>query len=140
MLFVSLVFYYTVYSMLGGGAVAHTVEEKKELLVRVNRIQGQLQGIKESIEGEKECADVLQQIAACRGAMGSLLSQIIEGEIKFHVLTKKTKANSCEMKAAQNMVHFLHHYIKLGSHLISRLLSCRRRGLLFSHLTIGRPN
>ncbi len=112
MLFVSLVFYYTVYSMLGGGSVAHTIEEKKELLVRVNRIQGQLQGIKESIEGEKECADVLQQIAACRGAVGSLLSQIIEGEIKFHVLTKNTKANSREMKAAQNLVQLLHRYIK----------------------------
>jgi DNA-binding FrmR family transcriptional regulator len=96
----------------GGLAVAHTVEEKKELLIRVNRIQGQLQSIKESIEKEKECADVLQQIAACRGAMGSLLAEIIEGEIRFHVLTKNTRANSREMKAAQNLVQILHRYIK----------------------------
>lgn len=92
--------------------MAHTVEEKKELLVRVNRIQGQLQSIKELIEQEKECADVLQQIAACRGAMGSLLAEIIEGEIRFHVLTKNTKANSREMKAAENLVQILHRYIK----------------------------
>lgn len=92
--------------------MAHTVEEKKELLIRVHRIQGQLQSIKESIEKEKECADVLQQIAACRGAMGSLLAEIIEGEIRFHVLTKNTRANSREMKAAQNLVQILHRYIK----------------------------
>ena len=92
--------------------MAHTAQEKRDLLVRVNRIQGQLQNIKESIAGEKECAEVLQQIAACRGAMGSLLTQIIEGEIRFHVLTKNTKANSREMKAAENLVQILHRYIK----------------------------
>jgi DNA-binding FrmR family transcriptional regulator len=92
--------------------VAHTTQEKKELLVRVKRVQGQLQGIKQAIEEEQECADVLQQIAACRGAMGSLLAEIIEGEIKFHVLTKNTKANSQEMKAAENLVQILHRYIK----------------------------
>ena len=30
--------------------MAHTAEEKKKLLVRVNRIQGQLQSIREAIE------------------------------------------------------------------------------------------
>jgi len=92
--------------------VAHTAQEKKDLLVRVKRVQGQLESIRQAIEEEKECADVLQQIAACRGAMGSLLAEIIEGEIKFHVLTKNTKANSQEMKAAENLVQILHRYIK----------------------------
>jgi len=48
--------------------MAHSIEEKKKLLVRVNRIQGQLESIREAIEEERECPDVLQQIAACRGA------------------------------------------------------------------------
>ncbi|HLJ28407.1 MAG TPA: metal/formaldehyde-sensitive transcriptional repressor [Candidatus Angelobacter sp.] len=92
--------------------MAHTVEEKKELLVRLNRIQGQLQGIKEAIEEEKECSQVLQQIAACRGAMGGLLAEIIEGEIRFHVLPRNTKADSREMKAAEGLVAILHRYLK----------------------------
>jgi FrmR/RcnR family transcriptional regulator, repressor of frmRAB operon len=54
----------------------------------------------------------LQQIAACRGAMGGLLAEIIEGEIRFHVLTKNTRADSREMKAAENLVEILHRYIK----------------------------
>jgi len=92
--------------------VAHTAEEKKKLLVRINRIQGQLQGIKEAIEEERQCDEVLQQIAACRGAMNGLLVEIMEGEIRFHVLTKNTKADSREMKAAENLVGILHRYIK----------------------------
>jgi FrmR/RcnR family transcriptional regulator, repressor of frmRAB operon len=92
--------------------VAHTASEKKTLLVRVNRIQGQLESIRKAIEEEKECADVLQQIAACRGAVNSLLVEIVEGEIRFHVLGKNARVDSREAKAAENLVEILHRYIK----------------------------
>jgi len=92
--------------------MAHTVEEKKKLLTRVNRLQGQLEGIRVAIEEEKECASVLQQIAACRGAINSLLVEIIDGEIRFHVLSKKSKVDSREARAAENLVEILHRYIK----------------------------
>ena len=92
--------------------MAHTVEEKKKLLTRVNRLQGQLEGIRVAIEEEKECATVLQQIAACRGAINSLLVEIIDGEIRFHVLSKNSKVDSREAKAADNLVEILHRYIK----------------------------
>lgn len=92
--------------------MAHTVAEKKALLLRVNRIQGQLNSIREAIEEEKECADVLQQIAACRGAVNSLLVEIVEGEIRFHVLGKNAKVDSREARAAENLVEILHRYLK----------------------------
>jgi FrmR/RcnR family transcriptional regulator, repressor of frmRAB operon len=92
--------------------MSHTVEEKKKLLARVNRLQGQLEGIRVAIEEEEECASVLQQIAACRGAINSLLVEIIDGEIRFHVLSKNSKVDSREAKAAENLVEILHRYIK----------------------------
>lgn len=92
--------------------MAHTAEEKKKLLARVNRIQGQLKSIREAIEEEKECDDVLQQIAACRGAVNSLLVEIVEGEIRFHVLDKNAKVESIETKAAENLIGILHRYIR----------------------------
>jgi DNA-binding FrmR family transcriptional regulator len=92
--------------------VAHTVEEKKKLLTRVNRIQGQLNSIKAAIEEERGCSEVLQQIAACRGAVSSLLVEIMEGEIRFHVLRKGTRPDSRETRAAENLVDILHTYIK----------------------------
>jgi DNA-binding FrmR family transcriptional regulator len=92
--------------------MAHSVEEKKKLLARVNRIEGQLQSIREAIEEEKQCADVLQQIAACRGAVNGLLVEIVEGEIKFHVLSQDAKVGSRESKAAESLVEILHRYIK----------------------------
>lgn len=92
--------------------MAHTTEEKKQLLARVNRVQGQLASIRAAIEEEKECSAVLQQIAACRGAINSLLVEIIDGEIRFHVLSKNSKVDSREARAAENLVEILHRYIK----------------------------
>ena len=92
--------------------MAHTAEERKNLLTRVNRIQGQLDSIRGAIEEEKECSAVLQQIAACRGAINSLLVEIIDGEIRFHVLSKNSKIDSREARAAENLVEILHRYIK----------------------------
>jgi len=92
--------------------MAHTTEEKKKLLARVNRLQGQLESIRSAIEEERDCADVLQQIAACRGAINSLLVEIIDGEIRFHVLSRNSKVDSREARAAENLVEILHRYIK----------------------------
>jgi DNA-binding FrmR family transcriptional regulator len=55
---------------------------------------------------------VLQQIAACRGAVSSLLVEIMEGEIRFHVLSQNAEADSGETKAADNLVGILRRYIK----------------------------
>jgi DNA-binding FrmR family transcriptional regulator len=92
--------------------MAHTTEEKKKLLTRVNRLQGQLESIRTAIEDEKDCASVLQQIAACRGAINSLLVEIIDGEIRYHVLSKNSKVDSREARAAEGLVEILHRYIK----------------------------
>lgn len=95
-----------------GVFLAHTASEKKSLLARVNRIQGQLKSIREAIEQEEECATVLQQIAACRGAVNGLLVEIVEGEIRFHVLGKNARVDSREARAAENLVQILHRYIR----------------------------
>jgi len=92
--------------------VAHTIEERRNLLARVNRIEGQVKSIRSALENDRECATVLQQIAACRGAINSLLVQIIDGEIRFHVLSKNAKVESREARAAQDLVEILHRYIK----------------------------
>jgi len=55
---------------------------------------------------------VLQQIAACRGAINGLLVEIIDGEIRYHVLSKGAKVDSREARAAEGLVEILHRYIK----------------------------
>jgi DNA-binding FrmR family transcriptional regulator len=92
--------------------LSHITGAKKELTTRINRIQGQLDAIKEAVQEDQDCASVLQQVAACRGAINSLMAEIIEGEIKCHVLSPSAKANSSEARAADELVEVLRRYIK----------------------------
>jgi len=45
-----------------------TDSAKTELLGRVRRIEGQARGIAKMIEDDRECRDILQQLAAVRSA------------------------------------------------------------------------
>ena len=43
--------------------------EKKDVLLRLRRIEGQLRGVQRMVEGEVPCADILTQVAAVTAAM-----------------------------------------------------------------------
>ena len=56
-------------------------EEKKQLLSRINRIDGQLNGIKKMIEEDKYCNDILIQIVAAEKSLKSLANLMFENHI-----------------------------------------------------------
>lgn len=43
-------------------------EVKADLLKRLKRLEGQVRGVQNMLEGERECREVLQQLAAIRSA------------------------------------------------------------------------
>ena len=53
-------------------------EEKKKLVARINRITGQLQGVRRMLEEDRYCDDVLTQLAAADKAIKSLSGVILE--------------------------------------------------------------
>lgn len=63
----------------------HTVRDQKKLLTRVRRIKGQTEALEQALERETECAAVLQQIAAIRGAVNGLMAEVLEGHIREHL-------------------------------------------------------
>ncbi|MCI4406664.1 MAG: metal/formaldehyde-sensitive transcriptional repressor [Sulfuricurvum sp.] len=65
--------------------MAHTIANKEKLLLRVKKIKGQMGAIEKALEAEKECFKVLQQISAARGAIHSLMSEVLDGHIKEHL-------------------------------------------------------
>ncbi|OUQ12219.1 CsoR family transcriptional regulator [Lachnoclostridium sp. An14] len=48
-----------------------TAEEEKALLNRLNRIEGQIRGIKNMVEEERYCIDILNQVSAVQAALNS---------------------------------------------------------------------
>ena len=53
-------------------------EEKKLIINRINRIDGQLMGIKKMIQNDSYCNDVLIQLSAVENSVKSLSNLILE--------------------------------------------------------------
>ena len=92
--------------------MAHTIEEKKKLLNRVRRIMGQVAAIEKTLNQEGECAEVLHNISACRGAMDALMAEVIDGHIRFHILPRNGNPSDEQVRAADDLVSALRAYLK----------------------------
>lgn len=92
--------------------LAHTQRNKESLLGRIRRIRGQVEALERALEEEEDCASILQQIAACRGAINGLMTELIEGEVRHHVLSPNAKPGSNRALAAERLIQVLHTYLK----------------------------
>ncbi len=92
--------------------MAHTIQNKEKLLNRVRRIRGQVEGIERALEADKECDSILQTVAACRGALNSLMAEIIDGHIRSHVLSTNGAATEEQARAAEVVIDVVRAYLK----------------------------
>lgn len=60
----------------------HSPAEKKQALVRVRRIKGQVNALEQALEDGAECPAVLQQLAAVRGAVNGLMALVLESYLR----------------------------------------------------------
>ena len=60
----------------------HSPEEKKRVQTRIRRIKGQAEALDRALETGADCGAVLQQIAAIRGAVNGLMSEVLEAHIR----------------------------------------------------------
>lgn len=65
--------------------MGHVAREQASLLARVRRLKGQVAAVEQALLEQRECADVLQQIAAVRGAVNGLMASVIEGHVREHM-------------------------------------------------------
>jgi CsoR family transcriptional regulator, copper-sensing transcriptional repressor len=66
----------------------HSDKTKSNLISRLNRIEGQIRGIKGLIEKDTYCDDVLNQIAAAQSALNSVGRLLLEGHMKSCVVER----------------------------------------------------
>jgi DNA-binding FrmR family transcriptional regulator len=90
----------------------HTVREREKLIARVRRIRGQIEGIERAIVDEKGCYDVLQTVTAARGALNSLVAEMIEDHVRYHVLDPDQKASPKRARAADELIDIVRAYVK----------------------------
>jgi FrmR/RcnR family transcriptional regulator, repressor of frmRAB operon len=90
--------------------LSHTTKDKKKLLSRIRRIQGQAAAIERALEGDGECEEILQLVASCRGALNGLMAELIEGHVRFHVLSPGQKTLPSQREAADELISVVKRY------------------------------
>jgi len=88
----------------------HTVKDKDKLVMRVRRIRGQLDAVERALEDERDCTDIMQLLAACRGALGGLTAEVIEGHVQMHIA--EPDARGTRTRAAQELIEVLKTYLR----------------------------
>ena len=66
----------------------HSDKTKNNIVSRLNRIEGQIRGIKGMIEKNVYCDDVLNQIAAIQAALNGVGKLLLEGHLKSCVVER----------------------------------------------------
>jgi len=89
----------------------HSAQDKKKALLRVRRILGQTEALERALESGADCAPVLVQLAAIRGAVNGLMSEILESHIREE-LGAIPEAGERGERLAQDMSSLIRSYLK----------------------------
>ncbi len=92
--------------------MAHTVRDKDKLIKRVKRVVGQVEAVQRALENEDDCTDIMVQISAARGAMNSLMAEVVEGHIRHHMVDPDRRPTSAEARAAQELIDVVRAYVR----------------------------
>jgi DNA-binding FrmR family transcriptional regulator len=92
--------------------MGHVATEKVKLLNRIKRLRGQVEAIERAIQADQECADVLQQATACRGALDGFIAEVIEDHIREHMIDPRAGNDDPRRGAAEELVEIVHQYLK----------------------------
>lgn len=89
----------------------HVVENREKLLARVRRIAGQVGAVERQLSGDAGCSETLQLVASVRGAVGSLMEELIEQHMRDHVARPGLTDDEREA-AAEEMLALIRRYGK----------------------------
>ena len=101
--------------------MSHIDKEKLDLVNRTKKIVGQLEGVERALGADEPCADVLQRLSAVRGAINSLMGELMEDHIRNHMPRKsKSAEEAAEAPHGTFETTALAEYNRLRSEIRSR--------------------
>lgn len=85
-------------------------KSKDDILKRFKRIEGQIKGIQRMIEGDKDCMEILTQVAAVRAAINNAGSLILENYSMKCIENAVSSENNDQ--AIEDLVRAMKSFIK----------------------------
>ena len=68
-------------------------EEYKALVHRLNRIEGQVRGVRRMVEESAYCIDIINQVSAISSALAAFNKELLQSHIKTCVLSDVKNGN-----------------------------------------------
>ena len=69
-------------------------EEYSKLMNRLNRVEGQVRGVKKMLEEEQYCVDILTQVSAIQAALNSFNKELLSSHIHSCVVSEIQNGNT----------------------------------------------
>ena len=88
--------------------MSHTSREKLDLTNRTKKIIGQLASVLKGLSGDEQCSEILRRLAAARGAINSLMGELMED----HIINHMPKNSKSAEEAAGDIVEIVRTYLK----------------------------
>jgi DNA-binding FrmR family transcriptional regulator len=88
--------------------MSHTSREKLDLVNRTKKVIGQLESVLKGLSGDEQCSEILRRLAAARGAINSLMAELMED----HILNHMPKNSKSAEEAAEDMIQIVRTYLK----------------------------
>lgn len=82
-------------------------KEYKDLITRLNRIEGQIRGVKGMVEEERYCVDVLMQVSAIQSALNGFSKNLLSNHIKSCVVEDIKNGNEAVVDELCNTIQKL---------------------------------
>ncbi|MCS3429766.1 metal/formaldehyde-sensitive transcriptional repressor [Klebsiella sp. BIGb0407] len=89
----------------------HSEKDKKRILTRVRRIRGQAEALERALEKGDSCIEILQQIAAVRGAANGLMGEMMAIHLKDELVTGETTEQQRALRMAE-VDNLIRSYLK----------------------------
>jgi len=86
----------------------HLTREKLDLVNRTKKVIGQLESVLRGLNDDDSCAEVLQRLSAARGAINSLMAELMEDHIRNH-MPRNSKSSE---EAADDVIQIVRTYLK----------------------------
>lgn len=84
--------------------------EKAKLLQRLKKLRGQLDAVERALVADENCGGQLMLMAAVRGGVSSLMSEVMEDHIRFHLTDSNKEQIAPEM--AEDLIDMMRAYLK----------------------------
>lgn len=90
--------------------MAHHERETIKMVQRVRKLRGQLDAIERSLSEDADCGDQLMLLAAVRGGVNSLMGEVLETHIRFHLADGGKEQIAPEL--AEDLIDLVRAYLK----------------------------